>query len=148
MASLGFSTYLGGGGNTSNSLGDIGFAIAADQSGLAYVTGQTVSDSSVGSPFPTTSNALQSSLTSVNGNAFLTVLDTYKGGTTGLVYSTFLGGASQAWGDYGQSIAVDGSGNAYITGQTLSGASGPFPTTAGAYQTTLNSAYGNVFVTE
>lgn len=148
VPSLGFSTYLGGGGNSSNSLGDIGFAIATDQSGLAYVTGQTGSDSSSGTPFPTTANALQSSLASVNGNAFLSVLNTIQGGPTALIYSTYLGGASTSWGDYGQGIAVDASGNAYITGQAMSGASGPFPTTSGAYQTTLNSRYGNVFVTK
>lgn len=148
VASLGFSTYLGGGGNSSNSLGDIGFAIATDQTGTAYVTGQTASDSSRGTPFPTTPSALQSSLASVNGNAFLSVLNTIQGGPTALIYSTYLGGASASWGDYGQGIAVDAVGNAYITGQTISDASGPFPTTSGAYQTTLNSAYGNVFVTE
>ena len=43
---------------------------------------------------------------------------------------------------------MDNVGDAYLTGQTTSGASIPFPTTSGAYQATLNSQYGNVFVTE
>ena len=47
-----------------------------------------------------------------------------------LVYSTYLGGSSD---DFGRGIAVDSSGNAYVTGYT---ASSNFPTTAGAFQTT------------
>jgi hypothetical protein len=146
-ASLVYSTYLGGGSNPSTSLGEVGLGIAADANGLAYVTGQTASDSSL-APFPTTNNAVQSSLASVNGNAFLTVLDTTNGGPLSLIYSTYLGGASDGFGDYGLGITVDSSGNAYLTGQTTSGGSSPFPTTSGAYQTSLNSQYGNVFVTE
>jgi len=146
-ASLVYSTYLGGGGNASNSLGDVGLGIAADKSGRAYITGQTASDSSVAS-FPTTNTALQPSLASVNGNAFLTVLDTTNGGPLSLLYSTYLGGASVGFGDYGVGITADNSGNAYLTGQTTSGTSSPFPTTSSAYQTRLNSQYGNVFVTE
>jgi hypothetical protein len=46
-----------------------------------------------------------------------------------LSYSTYLGGTGN---DYGYGIAVDGSGNAYVTGQTYST---NFPTTAGAFQT-------------
>lgn len=125
----------------------VGLAIAADASGLAYVTGQTASDTSL-TPFPTTYNALQSSLASVSGNAFFSVLDTTNGGPYSLIYSTYLGGGSTGFGDYGLGIAVDGSGDAFLTGQTTSGGSTPFPTTSGAYQTTLNSQYGNVFVSE
>src|SRR5262249_39645766 len=48
-----------------------------------------------------------------------------------LAYSTYLGGSAQ---DGFGGIAVDGSGNAYVTGNTLST---DFPT-AGAYQGSLN----------
>ena len=49
---------------------------------------------------------------------------------TALVYSTYLGGSGL---DVAYGIAVDGSGNAYVTGNT---GSTDFPTTPGAYQTT------------
>ena len=54
---------------------------------------------------------------------------------TSLDYSTYLGGSSSF--DYGQGVAVDSSGAAYVTGFTLSG---DFPTTTGAYQGTLNGS--------
>jgi hypothetical protein len=146
-ASLIYSTYLGGGGNSTNSLGDTALGIAVDPAGLAYITGQTASDASV-TPFPTTPSAYQSSLGNPNGNAFLTVLDTNQPGVVSLVYSTYLGGDSTGFGDYGMGVAVDNSGDAFLTGQTTSGGSTPFPTTPNAYQATLNSPNGNVFITE
>jgi hypothetical protein len=51
-----------------------------------------------------------------------------------LVYSTYLGGRL---GDAGNGIALDSGGNAYLTGSTLSR---DFPTTAGAFQTTLRGS--------
>jgi hypothetical protein len=147
VASLVYSSYLGGGGNAANSLGDTALGIAADESGFAYVTGQTASDAST-APFPTTSGAYQSSLGNPNGNAFLAVLNTNWSGSASLFYSTYLGGDSTGFGDYGMGVAVDSSGDAFITGETTSGGSTPFPTTSNAYQTTLNSVYGNVFITE
>jgi hypothetical protein len=98
---LSYSTYLGG-SNLDN-----GTAIAVDSSGSAYVTG--------GTPFglfPSTAGSFQ--VTGAGFDAFITKFD--PTGTT-LVYSTFLGGSldETAFG-----IAVDASGNAYVTGQTTS----------------------------
>jgi hypothetical protein len=133
---LDYSTYLGGSG------GDSGKAIAIDASGNAYIAGQTYS-----TDFPITSGAWQ---TTNNGaakhvfNAFVTKLNADG---TALVYSTYLGGSggNQAFaqGDAAVAIAVDGSGNAYVTG--LSG-SEDFPVTAGALQA-KNKAAANGDIT-
>ncbi len=127
-----YSTYLGGGGE------DQGFGIAVDSLGNVYVTGRT--SSSGASPFPTTTGAFQTSLAG-NLDAFVTKIN--DTGNT-LLYSTYLGGGAQ---DGGDGIAVDSSGNAYITGYTLSTDPSPFPTTPGAFQTSL-AGNGDAFVTK
>jgi hypothetical protein len=107
-----YSTYLDG------SLTDVAYAIAVDSGGNAYVTGFATSPD-----FPTTPGVIQPTLGIEPGletsNVFITKLNPPG---SGLVYSTFLGGSNSpnpgAYGDAGLSIAVDGSGNAYITGST------------------------------
>ena len=97
-----YSTYLGG-----SSDNDWGQAIAVDGSGNAYVTGATeLLD------FPTI-NALQPNLHGLS-DAFIIKL---SGDGQTVRYSTYLGGADT---DLGNDIAVDGSGNAYVTGWTRS----------------------------
>ena len=64
-------------------------------------------------------------------DAFVTKLNAAG---SALVYSTFLGGTDI---DDARGIAVDGAGNAYVTGETLSR---DFPTTAGAFGRTSNGA--------
>lgn len=62
-----------------------------------------------------------------------------------LVYSTFLGGGRE---DFGQSIALDASGAAYVTGFTLAT---DFPTTPGAFQSGCESCiefYHDAFVSK
>jgi beta-propeller repeat-containing protein/centrosomal CEP192-like protein len=98
---LSYSTYLGG------RAGDAGNAIALDFSGNAYVTGFTNS-----ADFPSKS-PLQATLGG-SSDVFVTKLD--ASGST-LIYSTFLGGNTD---DAGNAIAVDSSGNAYVTGSTSS----------------------------
>lgn len=99
-----YSTYLGG------STSDSGSGIAVDTAGNAYVTGQTCSTN-----FPT-KNPLQASR---NGlcDAFVAKIDATKSGDASLVYSTYLGGSDL---EEGRAIAVDSSGNAYVTGSTQS----------------------------
>jgi hypothetical protein len=58
-----------------------------------------------------------------------------------LVYSTYLGGPGN---DVGNAIAVDGGGNAYITGST----NGGFPVTAGAFQVAYGGGASDAFVTK
>ena len=154
-AQLVYSTFLGGGANTTAHNGDVGAAIAVDRFGVAYVTGQTDSDAST-VPFPTTPGAYQSFLASVRGDAFLSAVDTNRVGPGSLVYSTYLGGSppnpanDNGWtiGDYGLGVTADDSGNAFITGATVSGGDTPFPTTENAYQNYLKSPNGNAFVSE
>lgn len=96
---LSYSTYLGGSGN------DLAQSIAVDSSGNSYVTGSTTSFN-----FPT-ANPRQSAL-SGSQDAFVTKLNATG---SALVYSTYLGGSGS---DGGSGIAVDSSGNAYVTGST------------------------------
>jgi hypothetical protein len=124
-----YSTYLTVAGDSIN-------GIAVDSSDNAYVTGQTFSAS-----FHTTTGAYQTtcgSCTAGNSNAFVTVINP---GGSAYVYSTFLGGNAI---DASDGIAVDPTGNAYVTGVTTSS---NFPTTTGAYQKTYGGAT-DAFVTK
>ena len=139
-SALVYSTYLGGSGE------EVGRGIAVDASGNAYLTGDTSS-----TDFPTT-NPLQGAHAGGLEDAFVTKLNAAG---SALVYSTYLGGSD---GDYGQGIAADASGNAYVTGFTLSTnfpvanafqpANAPSPwgfSTRDAFVTKLN-ATGSAFV--
>ena len=127
-SALVYSTYLGG-GQIINATDDWGEGIAVDSAGSAYVTGYTYAPD-----FPVTSGAYDTSRAGLD--AFVTK---FAPNGASLVYSTFIGGPAR---EQGQGIAVDASGNAYVTGLTES-ADNPFtkeydgfPVTAGAFQTT------------
>ena len=126
-----YSTYLGGSGS------DSGQGIALDAAGNAYVVGDTTS-----SDFPTTPGAFQTRKPTAGDamNAFVTKLNA---GGTALLYSTYLGGSGGV-GELGTAVAVDSSGDAFVTGDTTSR---NFPTTPGALQTTLRGS-SNVYVTK
>ena len=127
-STLVYSTYLGGGSGT-----DASAAITVDASGNAYVTGSTNS-----ATFPTTTGAFQTVCGGCN-DAFVTKFNSVG---SALVYSTYLGGSN---GDSGSGIAVDSSGNAYVTGST---GSTNFPTTTGAFQTIFGGGSNDAFVTK
>ncbi|HHT9112603.1 MAG TPA: DUF7948 domain-containing protein [Candidatus Wunengus sp. YC65] len=128
LASLLASTYLGGSGN------DLGNFLAFDASGNVYVTGYTLS-----TDFPTTSGAYD---TSSNGDGADDVfVSKLSSGLTSLLASTYLGGSDT---DDGASLALDTSGNVYVTGVTWST---NFPTTSAAYDTSRNGA-DDVFVSK
>jgi beta-propeller repeat-containing protein len=109
---LAFCTYVGGRGD------DRAYALAIDSSGAAYVTGSTTSTA-----FPVRS-PIQSAL-SGSKDAFVFKLSPVG---NALVFSTYLGGSSS---DVANGIAVDPTGNVFVTGDTTSA---NFPTTV--YQRT------------
>src|SRR5205823_3544304 len=110
-----YSTFLGGTGY------DQAYSIAVDGAGNSFVVGETASfDFPIEEedpyqpnhdPFP-------------GSDVFVTKLDP----TGSLAYSTYLGGYGN---DVGTSIAVDGQGDAYLTGYTYSD---DYPITPNAYQ--------------
>ena len=138
-SALVYSTYLGG-GTVGLVDANTGYGIAVDTAGEAYVTGATNSPT-----FPVTPGAFQKT----NGcggceggrTVFVTKLNAAG---SGLVYSTYLGGSGGSWG---QAIALDNAGDAYVTGYTSSSAPMPFPTTAGAFQP-ANGGFYDAFVTK
>jgi len=125
------AVYLGG---TSN---DTATGVAVDSSGNAYVTGFTFS---MDFPHPGTPYSTQCGGCPTEDDAFATEINS---AFTNYVYSTFLGGSGP---DIGNQIAVDGSGNAYVTGGT---SSTNFPTNGSnaAYKTSLTGTSGNAFLT-
>jgi hypothetical protein len=99
-SALTYSTYLGGGG------GDFPNAVAVDGLGAAYVVGSTSStDFNTVGPIEADS---------VGVDAFISKLNAAG---SALSYSTYLGGGA---GDVASDVAVDGSGAAYVTGDTAS----------------------------
>lgn len=120
-----YATYLGG------SSSDLGYAIAVDQNGAAYVAGST---SSVN--FPVTGNAPQMAFRG-GSDCFVAKLD--PSGAS-LSYSTYLGGENI---DVCKGIAVDASGAAFVTGTTISTG---FPVT-GALKPSLSGA-SDAFLTK
>jgi len=110
-------------------LDDFSRGIALDVSGNAYITGWTVCRSTI-CTFPTV-NAFQPNFAGGNNDAFVTKIDSSG---SSLVYSTYLGGGKVINGteDWGEAIAVDSAGSAYVTGYTYSP---DFPVTVGALDT-------------
>jgi hypothetical protein len=96
-----YSTYIGGSGD------DVGYGIAVDAAGNAYITGDT---SSVNFP-------VESPLQKSMGGLFDAFAIKLSPDGSKLLYSTYIGGSQ---GDRGNAIALDGAGNAYITGYTYS----------------------------
>ena len=126
-----YSTFLGGARQ------DAGMAIAVDSTGAAYVAGGTLS-----TDFPVSSGAAQASFKGTGavgqvgeaygGDGFVAKVNPAG---TAFVYSTYLGGAGD---EAALGIGVDASGNALVTGFTLSN---DFPTSADALQKS-NAGFG------
>jgi hypothetical protein len=123
-----YSTYIPGVVLEPSVSGTLSGGSAVDSSGNIYVTGPA------GAGFQTTAGAYQNTLgTGATSNAFFAEINPNLSGTASLVYGSYLGGGSA---DAGTGVAVDSSGNTYITGYTNSS---NFPTTSGAFQTSQPS---------
>jgi Bacterial Ig domain/Carboxypeptidase regulatory-like domain/IPT/TIG domain/Beta-propeller repeat/Bacterial TSP3 repeat len=124
---LSYASYLGGAGGYDFALG-----IAVDASGQAVVVGET------GSPNFPRRNSLQAfgGQAGIRGDAFITK---FNATGTAFIFSTYYGGSSI---DVAEDVALDASGNIYVTGWT---SAENFPVTAGAFRTTGGSN-GNIEV--
>jgi hypothetical protein len=142
---LEYSTYLGGNQDTNSPSANYSaaYGITVDASGSAYIVGSTYSTN-----FPTTSGALLTTNTSptfygvASPMAFLTKLDPTG---AGLAYSTYLGPPTNHGtfnGFLAKAVAVDASGNAYVTGWASSG----LMTTLGSFQATDPNGQADPFV--
>lgn len=117
---LAYSTFLGGAG------AEHAGGIAVDSGGNMYVAGGTYSAN-----FPVVAGAIQAAAGG-GQDAFVSKL---AAAGSAVVYSTYLGGNGSITPEQANAIAVDASGNAYVTGVTNSS---NFPVTTGAYQTAFN----------
>ena len=131
---LSYASHFGSAGD------DHGLAIALDSAGNAYTTGWTTPP--LDRSFPVV-NAFQPNYGGGNNDAFVTKINASG---SALVYSTYLGGGTillNSTDDWGQGIAVDSAGSAYVVGATYSP---DFPFTAGAFNTPRSGL--DVFVTK
>ena len=126
-SALNYATFVGG--NSAQYNPDTASGLAVDSAGNAYLVG------TVGSPdFPTTPGAFQTVNHGVARSGFSPqagFVSMLNSTGSSLVYSTYLGGSGLD--DSVNKIAVDSSGNAYVTGGT---SSIDFPVTPGACQPT------------
>jgi hypothetical protein len=149
-STLVYSTYLGDAhvelapdprhGATTGA--DFGTGIVVDAEGNAYVTGATFSPN-----FPTTEGAYDRTLDTLgvdgqhgdisSSDAFVAKLNSSG---SALIYSTYLGGDGT---EYGNDIAIDADGNAYVVGSTS--AFQDFPETANVVQ---KQGYFDVTITD
>jgi len=124
-SALAYATFLGS--SDTDGVRDI----ITDEAGDVFVTGVTFSTN-----FPTTPGAYDRTFNGI----YDTFVVKFNSAGTALTYGTFLGGSHN---DFARSIALDGAGNAYISGETNSV---NFPTTPGAFDPTTTGAELDNFV--
>lgn len=120
VPSLVYSTYLGGTG------ADVANGVAVGPNNTAYLTGNLGFLSNNSSQFPVTVNTACSTTTCPL--MFVAKIDPSQTGTASLVYSSYLGGIPPSAGiESANGIAVDSSGDAFVTGWEQSAKDTGFP---------------------
>jgi len=139
-ASLAYSTYMGGAGI------DQGNAVAVDANGIAYIAGTTTSVAgALGFTLPPggfQTNCTLDPSDVCEGDAFVARFNPTLSGAASLTYFTWLGGSLA---DSGTGIAVDASGDVYLTGSTVST---DFPIAGAVFQKVFGGGNADAFVTE
>jgi hypothetical protein len=122
---LSYLTYIGGSGS------DLINSIAVDSAGSVYIVGTTSS-----SDFPVKNAYTATDPNTIAASNPLAIFVSKCNATgTALIYSTYLGSNEYT---YGNGIAVDSSGDAYVVGYTTYGT---YPVTAGAFQTLCGAEF-------
>jgi uncharacterized repeat protein (TIGR01451 family) len=146
-----YGSYLGGDGDDSAN------GIAVDNSGNAFIAGDTFSIGTGNGPFPTFPNNAYQANNAGGRDAFVAKFNTTLSGTPSLIYSTFLGGDSD---DKAYALAVDSSANVIVVGEVASYPTFPTPPSSdfplvNAYQSSFNrgnldplAGYNDGFVTK
>jgi len=138
-----YSTVFGGDYGT-NPNWDYPAGLAIDPAGSAYVVGGTAAcnfptvNQIPGAAPPSCSTPYRGYPTTSISAGFITKLS--PSGSS-IVYSSIVGGSTS--GSSFSGVAVDSSGNAYVSGSTFAA---DYPTTAGAYQRTFTATTNNSMV--
>ncbi|MFT6079580.1 MAG: hypothetical protein ACJAQZ_001638 [Planctomycetota bacterium] len=120
---LQWSTFVGGSNN------EWGYATSRAPDGSVVVTGQTTS-----SNFPTTAGVIDPSYNGFGAPTTDVFVVRIQAGGAGVLYATYLGGSGS---EKGLGVSVDAAGVATVVGAA---GSSNFPTTAGAYSTSLSGS--------
>ena len=132
---LQWGTYFGGGNH------DWAYSVAVDGSGNVYVVGFTRSSS--GFPLQNPGGGAYYD-DSHNGGISDAFIARFSGSNLGLVWSTYFGGGEDDWA---YSVAVDGSGNVYVVGRTLSSSGFPLQNPGGgAYYDNTHNGGDDIFI--
>jgi hypothetical protein len=122
------------------------YDIEVDSKGNPVICGRTQYSSSYSPTYgdwPTTSGSFQPSRPQYSNSEYDGFVTKLNSDGSDIVWSTFLGSGSN-YGDYVYGIAIDSSDYTYAVGRTDDD-SLDFPTTFGAYQTTVKNSYEEAF---
>jgi hypothetical protein len=133
--SLVWSTYFGG------NHGDVAYSVAVDRSVNVFVVGWTKSTSGFPLANPGGGAYFDNSYNGGYSDAFIAK---FSGSNLSLLWSTYFGG--NAW-DEAHSVAVDGSGNVFVVGETGSASGFPLANPGGgAYYDNTHNGYSDAFI--